>query len=365
MDGFLLSRADRTSAHVRCAARYDTAAAAVAALANGDTELIVGALPFDPAASCRADRPGIVGVHGRPVAARHRSRPPARTPHATKSPTPPSTWRGCGPSSTGCARAPCARWWPHAACSLAADTPIIRRSVGRENDSPESHRERVRRRPLRGRRGLPRTQPRRREPRSAAQPARATRHLPSPRRNSPAARRSGGRREGRSRPAGVDEEPGRARVRHRLDQGGPGAALHRADRPGLPGTDRARPRCGISRPRSKACCATASTSASSLAILLHPTPAVCGTPTDLALATIRRRRGGSAVLRRRGRVVRRRRRRRLGGGHPLRRDRRGRTRGTATAGGGIVAESDPESELDETTTKLRTLLRALGVQQSL
>ena len=34
----------------------------------------------------------------------------------------------------------------------------------------------------------------------------------------------------------------------------------------------------------------------------------------------------------------------------------------ASAGGGIVAESDPQDELDETSTKLRTLLTALGAE---
>ncbi|MGW4329173.1 isochorismate synthase [Nocardia sp. NPDC004573] len=96
-----------------------------------------------------------------------------------------------------------------------------------------------------------------------------------------------------------------------------------------------------------------------LALLLHPTPAVCGTPTELALDTITRiedNRGfyGGAVgwcdaegdgawvvaircaeLSADGRTAR------------------------AYAGGGIVAASDPQAELDETTAKLRTLLGAL------
>jgi isochorismate synthase len=33
----------------------------------------------------------------------------------------------------------------------------------------------------------------------------------------------------------------------------------------------------------------------------------------------------------------------------------------ARAGGGIVAESDPDDEVTETTTKFRTMLTALGV----
>jgi isochorismate synthase len=35
----------------------------------------------------------------------------------------------------------------------------------------------------------------------------------------------------------------------------------------------------------------------------------------------------------------------------------------ARAGGGIVAESDPDDEVAETTTKFRTILSALGVDQ--
>ncbi|MGQ4598064.1 isochorismate synthase [Nocardia sp. R6R-6] len=96
-----------------------------------------------------------------------------------------------------------------------------------------------------------------------------------------------------------------------------------------------------------------------LALLLHPTPAVCGTPTALALDTIthleedRGFYGGavgwcdahgdgswlvairSAELSADGRTLH------------------------AYAGGGIVAASDPQAELAETTAKLRTLLGAL------
>ncbi|MEV6277262.1 isochorismate synthase [Nocardia sp. NPDC051832] len=96
-----------------------------------------------------------------------------------------------------------------------------------------------------------------------------------------------------------------------------------------------------------------------LAIMLHPTPAVCGTPTNLALEAITETEedrgfyGGavgwcdangdgewvvairSAELSADGRSIR------------------------AFAGGGIVAASDPRAELDETTAKLRTLLGGL------
>ncbi|MQY23525.1 isochorismate synthase [Nocardia macrotermitis] len=101
------------------------------------------------------------------------------------------------------------------------------------------------------------------------------------------------------------------------------------------------------------------TTAFDLARALHPTPAVCGTPTDLALAAItefeedRGFYGGAvgwcdaqgdgewvvaircAELSADGLTVR------------------------AFGGGGIVAASDPRAELDETTAKLRTFLGSL------
>ncbi|WP_028646962.1 isochorismate synthase [Nocardiopsis sp. CNT312] len=97
-----------------------------------------------------------------------------------------------------------------------------------------------------------------------------------------------------------------------------------------------------------------------LATALHPTPAVCGTPRDLAFDTI-------------------------GALEPFRRDfytgafgytdTRGDGAWVVTircadvagrtldlyAGGGIMPESDPEAELAETSAKLRTFLIALGV----
>lgn len=99
-----------------------------------------------------------------------------------------------------------------------------------------------------------------------------------------------------------------------------------------------------------------------LAVLLHPTPAVCGTPTELALSVITETEedrgfyGGAvgwcdangdgdwivaircAELSADARTAR------------------------AYAGGGIVIGSDPEAELVETTVKLRTLLAPLGVR---
>lgn len=106
------------------------------------------------------------------------------------------------------------------------------------------------------------------------------------------------------------------------------------------------------------------TSALDLAIALHPTPALCGTPTDTALEVIRateepRRFYGGAV----GWCDS------VGDGDFMVAIRCAEIsadglRAWASAGGGIVADSDPQDELDETTTKLRTLLTALGVQET-
>ena len=97
-----------------------------------------------------------------------------------------------------------------------------------------------------------------------------------------------------------------------------------------------------------------------LALLLHPTPAVCGTPTGLALRTIadiEEPRGfyGGAVgwCDDRGDgewVVAIRCAELAADGSTLQ----------AYGGGGIVAASDPRTELDETTAKLRTLLNGLA-----
>lgn len=98
-----------------------------------------------------------------------------------------------------------------------------------------------------------------------------------------------------------------------------------------------------------------------LAVALHPTPAVGGVPTDLAADLITELEGdrgfyagavgwcdnagnGRWVVSIRCAV--------------LSADRRV---ALANAGGGIVAESDPDDEVDETTTKFRTILTGLGV----
>jgi isochorismate synthase len=106
-----------------------------------------------------------------------------------------------------------------------------------------------------------------------------------------------------------------------------------------------------------------STTAIDLALALHPTPAVGGVPTAAAselIAELEGDRGfyaGAAGWCDAG-----------GDGHwvvsircaQLSADRR---TAVARAGGGIVAESDPDDEVDETTTKFATILNALGVEQ--
>jgi isochorismate synthase len=106
-----------------------------------------------------------------------------------------------------------------------------------------------------------------------------------------------------------------------------------------------------------------SISALDLVLALHPTPAVGGTPTKEAcqlIAALEGDRGfyGGAVgwcdARGDGRwavSIR---------GAQLAADRRS---AVAHAGGGIVAESDPDDEVEETTTKLATILTALGVDR--
>lgn len=106
-----------------------------------------------------------------------------------------------------------------------------------------------------------------------------------------------------------------------------------------------------------------STTALDLALALHPTPAVAGVPTGVAaelIATLEGDRGfyagaagwcdadgnGEWVVSLRC--------------AQLSTDRRS---AVAHAGGGIVAESDPDDEVNETTAKFATILTALGVQR--
>lgn len=103
------------------------------------------------------------------------------------------------------------------------------------------------------------------------------------------------------------------------------------------------------------------TTALDLAIALHPTPAVGGVPTDLAAELIKRLEGdrgfyagavGWCDAAGDGRWVVSIRCAQLAAD---------RLAATAHSGGGIVAESDPDDEVAETTTKFTTILSALGV----
>ena len=104
-----------------------------------------------------------------------------------------------------------------------------------------------------------------------------------------------------------------------------------------------------------------STTAIDLTLALHPTPAVGGVPTDAAARLIRALEGDRGFYagavgwcdgRGDGRWVVTIR------GAQLSADR---LSALAHAGGGIVAESDPDGEVAETTTKFKTILTALGV----
>jgi isochorismate synthase len=105
-----------------------------------------------------------------------------------------------------------------------------------------------------------------------------------------------------------------------------------------------------------------STTALDLAIALHPTPAVGGVPGDLAADLITELEGdrgfyagavGWTTANGDGRWVVSIRCAQLAA------DRRS---ADARSGGGIVAESDPDDEVAETTTKFRTIMSALGVE---
>jgi isochorismate synthase len=105
-----------------------------------------------------------------------------------------------------------------------------------------------------------------------------------------------------------------------------------------------------------------STTAMDLTLALHPTPAVGGVPTDAAARLIGELEGyrgfyagavGWCDAHGDGRWVVSIR------GAQLAADR---LSALAHAGGGIVAESDPDGEVAETTTKFITILTALGVQ---
>jgi isochorismate synthase len=106
-----------------------------------------------------------------------------------------------------------------------------------------------------------------------------------------------------------------------------------------------------------------STTAIDLALVLHPTPAVGGVPTKAAVELIAELEGDRGFYAGATGWCDAR-----GDGHwvvslrcaQLSADRRS---ALARAGGGIVAESDPDEEVAETTTKFATILNALEVER--
>ncbi|MBC2642533.1 MULTISPECIES: isochorismate synthase MenF [unclassified Rhodococcus (in: high G+C Gram-positive bacteria)] len=361
MDGFLLSRADRTLRASGVRHGYDTAAAAVAALAHGDTELVVGALPFDPerpAALSAPDsweftdgpwRPGVVPDLP-PV--RLTAEVPEPAEHVARVRSLVDRLRGGVLGKVVAARS----------VTLRADAPISPEALAARmiQQNPTANGFAVdlsaagdafRGHSLVG--ASPEVLLSRRGRRVTCRPLAGT----APRRADPEA----DEKEGRGLLESTKNLAEHAFVTAWIEDVLTPLCteLTVPETPVLTSTHEvwhlATPIDGVLRDPS--------TSALSLATRLHPTPAVCGTPTDLALATIRdiegdRRFYGGAVGWCDG----------AGDGDwvvaircaEITADGR---EALATAGGGIVAESDPESELDETTTKLRTLLRALGVQQ--
>lgn len=106
-----------------------------------------------------------------------------------------------------------------------------------------------------------------------------------------------------------------------------------------------------------------SVTALDLALLLSPTPAVCGTPSDPAAQFIRETEGDRGLYAGTvgwcddagdGEWMVTIRCLHLSADHRSLR---------TWAGGGIVAQSDPQTELDETTAKLRTVLNALCIDR--
>ena len=160
---------------------------------------------------------------------------------------------------------------------------------------------------------------------------------------------------------GVGQEPARTRIRRRRDAKGAGPAVRGPADRGRTGVARHR-RAVAPEHSHPGRLRETSTTALDLALALHPTPAVGGVPTDEASALIAELEGDRGFYA--GAV----------GWCDARGDGRwvvsircavlsaDRHTALAHAGGGIVAESDPDDEVDETTTKFRTILTGLGAE---
>ncbi|WP_084385449.1 isochorismate synthase [Rhodococcus sp. WMMA185] len=361
MDGFLLSRADRTLRAFGARDTYDTAAASITALSNGDTELIVGALPFDPERPAALTAPEFweftdgpwqpESIPDLPMVSLTRE-VPAPAEHVSRVRSLIARLRGGALEKVVAARS----------VALGADSPIsaealVARLIALDpaangfavdltaaGDSFRGH-------SLVG--ASPEVLLSRRGRRVVCRPLAGT----APRRLDPAA----DAQEGRALLESAKNLAEHAFVTDWIREAlAPLCSeLSIPDSPVLTSTHEvwhlATPIEGILRDPA--------TSALDLATVLHPTPAVCGTPTSLAMTTIkdieedRRFYGGAVgwcdaegdgdwvVAIRCAEIT-------ADGREAI-----------ATAGGGIVAESDPESELEETSTKLRTLLRAFALEQ--
>jgi isochorismate synthase len=356
MDGFLLAQPGGVVRTTGTRRAFDDAAAACAELASGAADLIVGALPFDPrnpAALCVPERaehtagpwrpaalpplPAVRAITEIPSAAEHIARV-TKLVEQLSDPAQPLRKVVAARSVLAEADEPLESEviaghlqvrHPRANIFAVDLTPAGRTGAALVGATPEvlvaRHGETVTLRPLAG------TEPRRSDPELDAQ---RSRELLASAKN-------------REEHAYVIEW-----IRERL---APLCELTIPDEPELISTHEvwhlATPIRGRVRDRT--------TTALDLAMRLHPTPAVCGTPTDLALDTIteleedRGFYGGAvgwcdargdgewvvaircAELSADGRTVR------------------------AFGGGGIVAASEPRAELDETTAKLRTFLGGL------
>ncbi|RVW09369.1 isochorismate synthase [Prescottella agglutinans] len=361
MDGFLLSRPDRTLRTTGARDRFDSATAATAALAAGRTELIVGALPFDPAAPAALTAPETVSWAPGPW--RPATPNPAPLPRVRIESEIPSAAehvervRGL---LERLGRGELDKVVAARAVRLVADGPISPEALAAHmvvrheaangfavdltaagagyvghtlvGASPEI---------LLSRRGTTVT----------CRPLAGS----APRHTDPAADRAEGDRLLASAKNLAEHAFVVDWIRDVLSP-----LCTDLDVPSTPQLTRTGELWHLASP-IRGELRDASLGSLDLATRVHPTPAVCGTPTDRALDTIREIEGD----------------RRFYGGAVGWCDAAGDgdwvvaircaeidadgTTALAWAGGGIVAASDPVAELDETTTKLGTLLGALGV----
>ncbi|PTR23514.1 isochorismate synthase [Rhodococcus sp. OK519] len=359
MDGFLLSRSDRTLRATGARDRFDTVAAASAAIADGRTDLVVGALPFDPSAPTALTAPVAATWSAGPwrpdtVASLPRVRiageVPSAAEHVERVRRLIHRLRSGEFDKVVAARA----------VRLTADQPIdpealAARMIGRHETANgfavdltaagESYRGHT----LVG--SSPEILLSRRGDTVTCRPLAGS----APRRADPGADRA----EGAGLLASAKNLAEHAYVVEWIrDVLGP--LCPELDVPATPELTRTGELWHLASPIRGRLLDPATTSLD-LARRLHPTPAVCGTPTGPALDAIRDVEGD----------------RRFYGGAVGWCDASGDgdwvvaircaeidadgTSALAWAGGGIVAASDPDTELDETTTKLGTLLGALGV----